>query len=60
MLIGSERASILSSLEPTTSVVIDAMVFKTPMGIFTIIGSSFVILASAMIAIFDSIKKRED
>ena len=59
-LIGSERASILSSLEPTTSVVIDAIFFKTPMGIFTIIGSSFVILASAMIAIFDSIKKRED
>ena len=51
--IGSERTSILSTLEPITSIVIGILVFGEPLGIRTLIGSLLVILASLLIAIFD-------
>lgn len=58
-IIGGERASILSALEPTTSVVIDAVFFRVPMGIFTIIGSILVISASVVISLFDMRASKE-
>ena len=59
-IIGGEKASILSALEPTTSVVIDATLFKVSMRILPIIGSAFVILASVLIALFDMLNKKEN
>ncbi len=59
-IIGGERASILSALEPTTSVIIDAAFFHISMGVFTIIGSVLVISASVVIAMFDMKDKKSD
>lgn len=52
-IIGGERSSILSTLEPTTGVIIGILVFHEPVGIRTVIGSVLVILASILIAVFD-------
>lgn len=52
-LIGSERTSILSTLEPITGVVIGIIVFHDPFDLNTIIGSILVITASLLIALFD-------
>ena len=58
-IIGGERASILSTLEPTTSVIVGILVFHETVGIRTIAGSVLVILASLLIAVFD-MKKAEN
>ena len=58
-IIGGERASILSTLEPTTSVIVGILVFHETAGIRTIAGSVLVILASLLIAVFD-MKKAEN
>ena len=50
-IIGGERASILSTLEPITSLIIGFAVFHEALGARSIIGSIFVILASILIAI---------
>ena len=52
-LIGGERASILSTLEPTTSVIVGILVFHEAVSGRTVIGSVLVILASLLIAMFD-------
>jgi len=52
-LIGSARTSILSTLEPITSVVIGAAVFHEPLGLRTLFGSALVVAASLLIAVFD-------
>lgn len=52
-LIGSERASILSTLEPITGVVVGVIVFGEPLGLNSVIGSILVIAASLLIAFFD-------
>ena len=51
-LIGGERVSILSTLEPITSVVIGVLIFREPMGIRTLIGTVLVIAASIFLVIF--------
>ena len=51
--IGSERTSILSTLEPITSVIIGAVVFHEPLGPRTIIGAALVVAASLFIAFLD-------
>lgn len=56
-LIGSERASILSTLEPITGMVIGAVAFKEALGIRTLVGSLLVIAASLLIAVVDIRKK---
>ncbi len=48
-IIGGEKASILSSVEPATSVIVGAIVFLEPMSIPVIIGSILVIGASIVI-----------
>ena len=57
-LIGGERTSILSVLEPITGVLIGAVVLHEPLGIRTAIGSVLVIAASILIALMDARKKR--
>ena len=57
-LIGSERVSILSTLEPITSVVIGIIVFQEPLSIRVAIGSALVVLASILIA-FTDLKNRK-
>lgn len=52
-LIGGERSSILSTVEPITSVVIGALFLEETVGGRTILGSVLVILASILIAVFD-------
>lgn len=56
-LIGSERTSILSTLEPITGVLIGVIVFGEPLGLRTVIGSVLVVAASILIAVFDLRKK---
>lgn len=56
-LIGSERTSILSTLEPITGVLIGVIVFGEPLGPRTVIGSVLVVAASILIAVFDLRKK---
>lgn len=58
-LIGGERVSILSTLEPITSVVIGLLVFKEPMGIRTFIGTVLVLLASILIVVFGKKTKKK-
>ncbi|MBE7092082.1 MAG: DMT family transporter [Clostridiales bacterium] len=48
-IIGSEKASILSAIEPATSVVVGAIIFLEPMSIPVIIGSILVISASIVV-----------
>ncbi len=52
-LIGSERTSILSTLEPITSIIIGVIVFQEPLGTRTLMGSGLVVIASLLIAFFD-------
>lgn len=57
-LIGGERSSILSTLEPTTSVIVGILVFHEPLSLRTVLGSALVILASLLIAVFDMKKEK--
>ena len=56
-MVGSQRAAILSTLEPIVSVIVGAVVFHEVVGVRTVIGSALVLLASVLIAIFDARKK---
>ena len=51
-LIGGERVSILSTLEPITSVIIGLVAFQEPMGIRMLFGTILVLSASILIVIF--------
>lgn len=57
-LIGSERTSILSTLEPITGVIIGVVAFGEPMGWRTILGSVLVVAASLTIALLDLRKNK--
>ena len=54
LIIGGQRASILSTFEPITSLVVGFFAFHESVGFRTIIGSFLVILAAILIAIFDA------
>ena len=58
-LIGGERASILSTFEPITSVLIGVIVFHETVGWQTAVGSVLVLSASVLIALFDMKEKKE-
>ena len=58
-LIGGQRVSILSTLEPITGVVIGVMVLHEAMGTRTVAGVALVLAASLLTAILD-IKKKPD
>jgi len=52
-LIGGERASILSAVEPITGMVVGVLVFAEPLSIRSVFGSALIILAGTLIAVFD-------
>ncbi len=53
LLIGGTRASVLSTMEPITSVVVGALVFREVISLQTAIGTALVILASVLIVRFN-------
>lgn len=55
--IGGERASILSTLEPITSVVVGVLLLGETIGLQDYIGAALVVAASVLIAVFDMKKK---
>ena len=52
-LIGGERAAILSTVEPITSLFIGTLAFREVIGTRTAVGSVLVIAAGTLIALFD-------
>lgn len=52
-LIGGERASILSTFEPITGVVVGILAFQEAVGPGMLAGTILVVLASILIAVFD-------
>lgn len=50
-LIGGEKASILSTLEPITGVIIGGIVFKESLGVRVILGTALVVSASILIVL---------
>ena len=59
ILIGGERASVLSTLEPITSIVVGVAVFHERVGLNTLAGAALVISASVFIALSDMKKAKE-
>lgn len=58
-IIGGEKTSILSTLEPITSIIVGVLVFHETLKINDIFGSVLVVLASILIAVFDMVKKEK-
>ena len=58
LLIGGQRASILSTIEPITGIVIGVTIFQEDLTWRTVLGSCLVILASILIAISDAKKQK--
>ena len=56
-LIGGEVSSILSTLEPITSVIIGVVIFREPFGLIPFAGTILVILASVITVFFNLIKR---
>ena len=62
-IVGGQRASILSTMEPITGVVVGALLLNEFVGksagsiARTVVGSILVVAATVMIALFDSKKK---
>lgn len=52
-LIGGERTSILSTLEPITSIILGVIVFGEPFGFRVLTGTILVVAASALTALVD-------
>lgn len=52
-MIGGQQASILSALEPLTSVIVGVIVFQEPLGLRTILGSACVIAATVVIGVYN-------
>ena len=52
-LIGGQRAAILSTVEPITSIFVGVLVFQETITVRTAFGSLLVVLASILIAVFD-------
>lgn len=59
-LIGGERASILSTLEPITSLVIGVIVFREALSSNSLIGSALVVAASILTALADIKKNKKE
>lgn len=57
-IIGGEKTSILSTLEPITSVLLGAVVYREQLSALMIVGSVLVIAASVLIALLDAHKNR--
>ena len=57
-IIGGQKASILSTFEPITSLVVGYFAFGESVGILAIVGSVLVICASVLIALLDRKEKK--
>lgn len=57
MIIGGSRSSILSTLEPITSILAGLVFFQEKITVWSGIGMVLVVLSSLLIAVFDSRKK---
>ena len=57
-IIGGEKTSILSTLEPITSVLLGVIVYREKLSVSIIVGSVLVIAASVLIAFLDTPKKK--
>lgn len=60
LLIGGQRAAILSTVEPITSIFAGALFLNEVIGLRTAIGSVLVILSSVLIAVFDMLRARKE
>lgn len=58
-LIGGERASILSTIEPITSIFAGVIIFDEVLSVGTVVGAVLVLSASILIAVSDARKKAE-
>jgi drug/metabolite transporter (DMT)-like permease len=58
-IIGGQKAAILSTMEPTTSVFVGILVFREIITLRTAIGSVLVILASILIVLLDSREEKQ-
>ncbi|MBQ3124363.1 MAG: DMT family transporter [Clostridia bacterium] len=56
-LIGGGRASVLSTIEPVTSILAGVVIFNEKISAFTVIGTLLVITASILIALSDRTKR---
>lgn len=56
-IIGGQKASILSTMEPITSIVVSA-VSGVVIGVGSIVGSALVVASAVLIAVFDEKKKK--
>ncbi len=59
-IIGGERASILSTLEPITSIFLGVLFLGEKITLATVFGTALVILASVLIAVFDIRKSKNN
>ena len=57
-LVGGERASILSTFEPITGVLLGVLVFRETVGARTLLGTCLVLLAAVCIAAWDMRKTK--
>ena len=57
-LIGGERTSILSTLEPITGVILGVVVFGEPFGLRVLVGTVLVVAASMLTALWDMKKAK--
>lgn len=57
-LIGGERTSILSTLEPITSIILGVIVFGEPFGFRLLLGTVLVVAASVLTALWDMKQKK--
>lgn len=60
LLIGGEKTSVLSTLEPITSIVVGVLAFRERVGFNTLTGAALVIAASVLIALSDLKKAKAD
>ena len=58
LLIGGERASVLSALEPITGVLIGILILHEPSKPTILIGSALVVASGVLIAVADLRKKK--
>ena len=53
ILIGPQNASLLSTFEPVTSVVMGAIVFNEKLGLSSLIGITFILISVVLLGIYD-------
>jgi len=58
-IIGGEKASILSTLEPITSVIIGGIIFNEQLGFRVLLGTTLVVSASILIVLFGKKKEKK-